>query len=59
MTLNSCPVCQGTGLVEVQTMEEVLIPKTVLKAAILVPEEVLIPKTGSIADGYEFRVEHL
>jgi hypothetical protein len=54
-----CPVCQGTALVEVQAIEEVLLPKAVLKAEILVPEEVLIPRTGSIADGYEFFVEHL
>jgi hypothetical protein len=55
----SCPVCQGTGFVEVQAFEEALLPKAVSKAEILTPEEVLIPKTGSIADGYEFFVEHL
>ena len=55
----SCPVCQGTGLVEVQALEEEFLPKAVLNAEILIPEEVLFPKTGSIADGYEFFVEHL
>jgi predicted RNA-binding Zn-ribbon protein involved in translation (DUF1610 family) len=55
----SCPICQGAGLIEVQALEEVLLPKAVLNAEILIPEEVLLPKTGSIADGYEFFVEHL
>jgi hypothetical protein len=54
-----CPVCQGTGWVEVQALEEKQLPKAELNAEILTPQEGLIPKTGSIADGYEFYVEHL
>jgi DnaJ-class molecular chaperone len=53
-----CPVCQGTGFVEVQAFEEVLLPKAASKAEILTPEEVPIPQTGSTADNYFF-VEHL
>jgi DnaJ-class molecular chaperone len=55
----SCPICQGTGFVEVQALEEVQLPKVMANAEILTPAEELIPETGSIADGYEFRVEHL
>jgi DnaJ-class molecular chaperone len=55
----SCPICQGTDLVEVQTLEETQVPKTVVNAEIPIQDEVLFPETGSIADGYEFRIEHL
>jgi hypothetical protein len=55
----SCPVCQGAGFVEVVPLEEALLPKAVSNAEILTPDEILIPKTGSVADSYEFFVEHL
>jgi DnaJ-class molecular chaperone len=55
----SCPICQGTGCVEVQALEEAQLPKVMANAEILTPEEELLPETGSIADGYEFPVEHL
>jgi DnaJ-class molecular chaperone len=55
----SCPICQGTGFVEVQALEETQPPKVMANAEIMSPEERLIPETGSIADGYEFRIEHL
>jgi DnaJ-class molecular chaperone len=55
----SCPVCQGTGFVGVQAVEEAQLPKVMANAEILTPEKGLLPETGSIADGYEFCVEHL
>ena len=55
----SCPICQGTRFVEVQALEETQLPKVMANAEIMSPEEWLIPETGSIADGYEFRIEHL
>lgn len=55
----SCPICQGTGFVEVQAFEEVLLPETELKVQTQTPEEMLLPQMGSFAGGYEFCVEHL
>jgi DnaJ-class molecular chaperone len=55
----SCPICQGTGFVEVQALEKTQLPKVMANAELLSPEKGLILETGSIVDGYEFRVEHL
>jgi hypothetical protein len=56
----SCPVCQGAGFVEVMPLEEEVVPPmAVSQAEAVMPEGVTIPKTGSIADGYDFLVEHL
>jgi DnaJ-class molecular chaperone len=55
----SCPICRGTGFVEVQALEEVLLPETKSNAEIRIPEEVLLPLARSMAGGYEFNVEHL
>jgi RecJ-like exonuclease len=55
----SCPICQGTGFVEVLDLPEAVLPKAGSSAEILTPVEEILPKTGSVADGYEFCVEHL
>jgi RecJ-like exonuclease len=55
----SCPICQGVGFVEVQALEEVLFPEAKSYAQIQTLEEAQLPPDRSIADGYEFCVEHL